>query len=109
MLLETKSRGRVANNLAKKFGFSRVEVAEANGLSGGIWIFWKDNSVNLEVVANTYQAVTSFIRMSSGAVWFFTAVYACPCPIARESLWDSVCQLSESITFPWLLGGDFNA
>lgn len=74
---------------------------EANGFAGGIWLFWKSDLVQLEVVAVNFQAITCCIHTKEEVSWFFTALYASPCASAREELWDYIAQLSEVIFTPW--------
>lgn len=39
-----------ALDVLKKLGFSSHYVVDAIGFSGGLWILWNDNSVNLEII-----------------------------------------------------------
>lgn len=54
-----------------------------------------------------HQAV--MVSISRGArSWTCTAVYASPVPSVRETLWNYLIQLRNSVQHPWLLLGDFN-
>lgn len=53
-LMETKGNSSKAPDIAKSLKFSRVEVVEGDGFSGGLWLFWKEETVNLEVITTNF-------------------------------------------------------
>ena len=44
-LVETKVSGPNANDICKRIGFDHWVRVEALGISGGIWLFWRKESV----------------------------------------------------------------
>lgn len=42
VILEPRICGAKAMQVCKQFGFSRYEIVDAMGFSGGIWVLWND-------------------------------------------------------------------
>lgn len=69
--------------------------------SGGIWLFCREDLVDVEVLPHSSQALNVIIRRVSEIDCLFTAIYANPNPASREELWEylhcKVCPLNSSI------------
>ncbi|XP_060181187.1 uncharacterized protein LOC132610801 [Lycium barbarum] len=76
--------------------------------NGKIWYFVEDG-VDVEVLMDTDQQVTiKLLLQNSGKVIITTLVYV-KCDAAKRLLhWDNIYSFSSNMTFPWLIGGDFN-
>ncbi|KAI9116909.1 hypothetical protein K1719_011908, partial [Acacia pycnantha] len=49
VLVETKTSGEKCLKLRRKIGFDSSVVEEAQGFSGGIWVLWKSQDVQVDV------------------------------------------------------------
>lgn len=89
-LLETRVSGPVADRVCQQIGWGSWYRVEAAGFSGGIWIFWKEEVVDVKVIHGQSQFVHLSIRTKDGDTWFLSVVYANPKPVERRLLWDEI-------------------
>lgn len=89
-------------------GFSNVERVDARGFAWGIWLFWRNDMVEVELLATHNQAINALIRRRSEIDWLFTGLYASPNPNSREELWEYIEGVSRAHNLPWLVAGDMN-
>lgn len=108
VLVETRCSGSQAQKVIKKLGFSHQILQEARGLSGGIWILWNDDSINLSVIQHDHQFVHCLISGLGRKSWLFTAIYASPREKERRLLWEDLTRIASTNDLPWMLAGDFN-
>ncbi|KAJ8422016.1 hypothetical protein Cgig2_007566 [Carnegiea gigantea] len=81
---------------------------EAQGFRGGIWLFWKTNSVDLHLVKSSTQFITMDVNPGSTRPWSLTIIYASPHETLRQSLWANLSEYGRTCNKPWLLAGDLN-
>lgn len=94
----------IAFNRTKAFwfgvGYCPVQVVEANGYSGGLWIL-KQNGCNVTVlILDVHPHVIYFKLELGGNVWAYSCIYASPIPTNRPVLWQHLKDLRASITGP---------
>ncbi|CAL5413457.1 unnamed protein product [Camellia sinensis] len=108
VLMETKvdlsSMGMFFNSL----GYIVSSHVDPIGRSGGIWMLWITNNINVRVSEANSQMILATISKQNYPEWMLAAVYASPNPQIRDELWDSLENLSQTNQLPWLLAGDFN-
>ncbi|KAI8021640.1 hypothetical protein LOK49_LG03G03414 [Camellia lanceoleosa] len=108
VLMETKvdlsSMGMFFNSL----GYSASSHVDPIGRSGGIWMLWNINNVNVRVSKANSQMILATISKQNYPDWMLAAVYASPNPRIRDELWDSLETIAQTNQLPWLLVGDFN-
>ncbi|XP_059310123.1 uncharacterized protein LOC132061298 [Lycium ferocissimum] len=76
--------------------------------NGKIWIFVADN-IEVEVLLDSSQQVTlKLFFQEFNQVVVTSLVYAKCDATDRLELWDNIYNLSNSITLPWMVGGDLN-
>lgn len=80
---------------------------EALGFSGGIWLFWDEADVSIEVITWNMQVMNAVVK-GKDRDWLLSAVYASADEASRNPLWNYLTQVGLAIQFPWLLVGDFN-
>ncbi|MBA0635734.1 hypothetical protein Godav_029981, partial [Gossypium davidsonii] len=78
------------DGVINKLRYSNSCRIEANGFSGGIWVFWNDN-INVKILGLHYQAIHIPLRNN------------------RHMLWDYLNSMVESCDEPWLIAGDFDS
>jgi len=107
-LVEIKISGQQAEEVCAKIGFESQFRIEAQGFSGGIWLFWKSQLVQVQIIDSDNQFVSMEVTVNNLPTWIFTAVYASPHETLRRSFWHQMNVFSEQNSQPWLLAGDFN-
>lgn len=107
-LVETHLSGDQAQRVCNRIGFSGHNRIEAQGFSGDIWLFWKEEVVTVTPYARHSQHLTVEIKKLGDDPWLFSAIYASPDSSLRRDLWRELENLKSSYRGPWLLAGDFN-
>ncbi|KAI9078308.1 hypothetical protein K1719_039684 [Acacia pycnantha] len=107
-LLEPRQEGRKARNIACKLGWRHLHVVEAQGFSGGLWVFW-DDGFDFTVISTSTQLVHGVVNQGKQDEWFLTVVYGHPNLAVRRDLWNPLNDLSEQMNDRWVVMGDFNA
>ncbi|XP_010666466.1 uncharacterized protein LOC104883619 [Beta vulgaris subsp. vulgaris] len=107
-LVETHMGGNHAEKIANLLHYSGHTRVDAQGFSGGIWIFWQPELVTMEPILKHDQFITMDIKRVGGEPWYFTAIYASPDPTKRTELWQHLRDFATNNNKPWLLAGDFN-
>lgn len=75
---------------------------------GGIWLFWDDYLIDLDLLDCNEQLLTVAVKTDDRVNWIFSATYASPNVVYREALRSYIQQLSDYISVPLLMVGDFN-
>jgi len=107
-LVETRISGTRAQAVSTKIGFRNCFCVEAQGFQGGIWVFWNEDEIEVEVLTSHAQFVTVELKYPGYLGWVLTCVYASPQAQTREALWQILQTQAEGMRKPWLLAGDFN-
>ncbi|XP_074293271.1 uncharacterized protein LOC141620249 [Silene latifolia] len=107
-LVETHMGGDHAENIQKIIGYEGHSRIDAVGFSGGIWVYWKTDIVNVVPVYEHSQFITLEVSRTGGVPWLFSAIYASPDPTNRRALWSELESFARRNNLPWLLAGDFN-
>ncbi|XP_062013981.1 uncharacterized protein LOC133730398 [Rosa rugosa] len=89
-------------------GFSDYTIVEANGFSGGIWLFWNSNLCNIHFVDKNCQSITVKVTLPGGINWMLTVLYASPTNSIRSNLWNYFDHLVSTHQLPWIFIGDYN-
>jgi hypothetical protein len=109
VLVETRISGQRAEIISTGLGFDSVVQSEAEGFSGGIWLLWDSDAVNIDVISINQQVIHAVVQVSSSSPsWLFSTVYASPLHASRVLLWDHLTSFANSHSLPWMVAGDFN-
>ncbi|KAK9698407.1 hypothetical protein RND81_08G102100 [Saponaria officinalis] len=108
-LLETRIKAPKASSIINhRFSNYRVIDNYAYHSNGRIWVIWNPVSVTVTPLIVHAQFIHCTIRHhGSNSQFQATFVYASNDPKVRESLWDTLCYISSSVT-SWITLGDFN-
>lgn len=107
-LVETHMGGEHAMKIAKMIGYTGHIRVDAQGFSGGIWVFWKPELVTIDPIDKHNQYITMLITRNGEIPWYLTAIYASPDPTKRQELWRNLEEFAFQNNKPWILAGDFN-
>lgn len=102
----TDKRVDLISRSLRFLGFSRVNIA---GLAGGIWLLWNDADIYCDIVSSIPEELHALIKVNSFSSHFYLrCVYAGPIFASRKLLWENLIIVSQSVTGPWVVLGDFN-
>ncbi|XP_074310528.1 uncharacterized protein LOC141646557 [Silene latifolia] len=107
-LIETHMGGDHAEKLRNILGYGGHTRVDTIGFSGGIWVYWKPELVDVIPVTKHHQYLTVEVVRRGEPPWFFSAVYASPNPTDRRELWTELENFARSNNHPWMAAGDFN-
>ncbi|KAL2922893.1 Serine/threonine-protein kinase EDR1 [Bienertia sinuspersici] len=86
-LVETHMGGDHVQRIATMLGYNGHTRVDAQGFSGGIWIYWRHEIVIVKLVRQHNQYIIMEISRNRATPWYFTTVYASPDPTQRQNLW----------------------
>nr|XP_009774912.1 PREDICTED: uncharacterized protein LOC104224892 [Nicotiana sylvestris] len=102
--MEPKQQGRNLDKYRRSIDFPQA----IRNVSNKIWEFF-DDRFEITVVMDMVQQLTLKIFDSEDQREFMLTLVCAKCDsIERIELWDSLYALSNDMTLPWLVGGDFN-
>ncbi|XP_074291112.1 uncharacterized protein LOC141617879 [Silene latifolia] len=107
-LLEPHISGDTAQRVCDRINFSGKTRVEAEGFSGGIWLFWRAELVTVTPIIHHPQHITVEISRRGETPWYFSAIYAQPDSVKKEELWRDLEAFARSHDKPWMAMGDFN-
>ena len=106
--LETKTSSDISSmRFMPSLGFDKNYQVPAAGFAGGLWVFWKSNKINLEVVFSTSQLVNCSFLQNNKLV-FITFVYVQPNPRHKDMFWKDLNNISVVISSPWTVDEMFS-
>ncbi|KAL0012862.1 hypothetical protein SO802_007970 [Lithocarpus litseifolius] len=109
VITETRLSGAKADEIIEGLPFDGAAVADTIGFAGGIWMLWRSDLVQMEVLAATEQEIHALIRVRSQTFnWLISAIYASPRFAERCVLWENLKMLAALHNLPWAIMGDFN-
>jgi hypothetical protein len=98
-----------AQDLRWKFGFSNAFGVKSIGLSGGLCLYWNNDSrVSLKSFSNSHIDVLIQNDELGDVEWRFTGFYGNPVRSTRKLSWDLLKFLRKEYNNPWICAGDFN-
>nr|XP_023927086.1 uncharacterized protein LOC112038505 [Quercus suber] len=106
--METKVCGDRAKRIVDRIHMDEAIIANSIGLSGGLWLLWDSNQVEVVELSSTEQEIHVSVSSPSKPHWLLSAVYGSPRFAERCLLWDNLNSVAESHSMPWVIAGDFN-
>lgn len=106
-MCETLSSTKKMEWVRSRVGFQGMLVVEAQGRSGGLSLFWKDQmQVSLLSMSNNHIDVA--ISMPGMQTWRLTGFYGEPIRSQRRRTWNLLRNLARDANLPWCIIGDMN-
>lgn len=107
--METKFGGSKAKEVTNRLPFDGAIHTETIGFTGGLWLLWNEDKVEIEELAKTIQEIHVKVKVHTPNLsWIFFAIYASPRSEERCILWNNLTKVAELHNKPWILTGDFN-
>ncbi|XP_060195300.1 uncharacterized protein LOC132624555 [Lycium barbarum] len=110
-LLETRIKTNKVNMIVDSmFNGWHHHSNHASHYNGRIWIIWRPDWFDIDIVQEMAQAVTCRVKFILMQLEFVaTFVYAYNVKEDRKMLWDHLSHLSVNRKESWIILGDFNA
>lgn len=107
--METKFGGSKAKEVTNRLPFDGAIHTETIGFTGGLWLLWNEDKVEIGELAKTIQEIHVKVKVHAPNLsWIFFAIYASPRSEERCILWNNLTKVAELHNKPWILTGDFN-
>ena len=109
VVMETKLGGDRAKAITDRLPLDGAIHTDTIGYSGGLWLLWNSDIVEVELLAKTEQEIHAEVKVrTSRLTWLFLAIYASPRSEERCILWENPTKVAELHNLPWVMAGDFN-
>jgi hypothetical protein len=100
ILSETHTQFENSKRFWEKEGHTTVNIIEAVGHSGGLWVLGNINCLySFTVFESIYQCTTVEVTRGNSS-WFCSGIYASPIISIRETLWDYLRDLRNCVNQP---------
>nr|XP_023912507.1 uncharacterized protein LOC112024102 [Quercus suber] len=109
IVTETRVGGERAKQITDRFPFDGAIHADTVGYSGGIWLLWNSDSMEVIQLAKTEQEIHVVVKVrASNLSWMLSSIYASPRFEERKLLWGNLANVASLHNLPWLMLGDYN-
>lgn len=109
IVMETCIEGNRAKAITDDFLFDGAIHTDSIGYTGGLWLLWNEDRMEITQLANTEQEIHVVVKVrSSNLNWLLSAIYASPRCAEREVLWSNLMKMANLHDMPWVMAGDFN-
>lgn len=78
IITETNLSGDRAKGIIDRLPMDGAIVANSFGWSGGLWLLWDSDQVELAELSSTEQEIHAIFSSTANSLWFLFAVYASP-------------------------------
>lgn len=85
-ILETRVSGEHAKAIADPLGYSSFIGADSVGFSGGIWLMWNKEDIDIQAISRSRWAIHAVISPPAMNPWILSAIYASPNKSLRKHL-----------------------
>lgn len=93
--------------VSKKLGFVKHFAVDAQGHSGGLALFWK-NEGGVNILSSCSNFIDCECSHETLGKWRYTGYYGFPEKRKRVESWNMIRSLSTKSVLPWCIIGDFN-
>lgn len=89
--------------------YDGIYTTDPIGYSGGIWLLWRKDMADLEVLATTEKEIDAIVKVNNfDHPWLLSSIYGSPRFAECKILWKNLCSVSTLHNLPWAIVGDFN-
>ncbi|KAK3019179.1 hypothetical protein RJ639_004728 [Escallonia herrerae] len=106
--MEVRVQGHRSEDILRRTGYNKVHCIETRGFSGGIWLFWRKDWIDVEILPSHNQVLNAVVKGNDREDWLFSALYATPNRTAKSDLWNYLEEMTSNMQLLWLVAGDFN-
>lgn len=96
VVMETKFGGSKAKEVTNRLPFDEAIHTETIGFTGGLWLLWNEDKVEIEELAKTTHEIHVEVKVRAPNLsWIFFAIYASPRSEERCILWNNLTKVAE--------------
>ena len=101
VITETRMSGARTDEIIEALPFDGHVVSDTIGFAGGVWMLWRSDLVQVDVLASTEQEIHTLIRVRSQTLsWLISVIYASPRFEERCILWNNLRMLANMHDLP---------
>jgi hypothetical protein len=101
IVTETRMGGQKAEAIIRSLPFDGAHFTDTIGFAGGIWLLWRSDMVDVDVLSATEQEIHALIRVSpTSPPWLISAIYASPRFADRCILWNNLKIIADCHSIP---------
>ena len=109
VITETRISRAKPDEIIESLHFDGVVITDTIGFASGIWMLWRPDLVQVDVLAITKKEIHALIWLRCQSFnWLISAIYASPKFVERCMLWENLKMLASLHNLPWAIIGDFN-
>ena len=96
VIMETCLGGERDREITDRLPFDDAIHTETIGFTGGLWLLWNSDMVEVNQLANTKQEIHVEVKVHSfNLSWLFSAIYASPRSEEKGILWNNLSKVVE--------------
>ncbi|XP_075654120.1 uncharacterized protein LOC142624437 [Castanea sativa] len=103
IIMETKVCGDRAKGIVDRIHMDGAIIANSIGLSGGMWLLWDSNQVEVVELSLTEQEIHVSVSSTSKPHWLLSAVYGSPKFAERCLIWENLNAVADAHSMPWVI------
>lgn len=101
VITETRVGGDRAKRIIAELPFYGFICTETIGYAGGLWVLWKNDEVEVILLASTEQEIHAIVKVCySNISGLVSAIYASPCLAERRILWSNLMEVTKLHNLP---------
>lgn len=101
-IFKTKCNEDRAEFVKRVLGFDNCFAVSSNGQSGGLALFWNNES-SVNISSFSLGHIDTTVKSNSGT-WRFTRIYGNPESSKRRDSWELIKRLGQGAPLLWLIG-----
>ena len=79
VITETHISGSRASDIVRALPYDGIHITDPIGFAGGIWLLWRRDMVDLDVLTATKQEIHAIVKVkSSSSSWLLSSIYSSP-------------------------------
>lgn len=96
VITETRVGGDRVGRIIEGLPFDVFITTDTIGFTGGLWILWKKEDSEVNLLASTKQEIHATIKVSStNHSWLISAIYASPRIAERRLIWSNLFEVAK--------------
>ena len=101
IVMETRVGGERAKDIMDRLPFYGAIHADNIGYSGGIWVLWKSDAVEITQLAKTEQEIHVVVKVCAlNSSWLLSSIYASPRLEERKLFWNNLATIAPMLELP---------
>ena len=109
IITETRVGGDRAKDITERLPFDGAIHLNTIGYSGGIWLLWNSDAVEIMQLAKMEQKIYVMVKVcASDSSWLLSSIYTSPRLEEMKSKWNNLVYVASLHHLPWLMLRDYS-